>query len=594
MNLLRFGILLVLFAGIHVGVFADVPADAVYEVVAIQELVKEAYLQELGREPDPYGLLHFSQQLASGEMDKLGLRSALRNSAEYQATKSLSQRRIAFMGALLISAFTPLILLARLLTRIGGLGYIPKLARPLIFCCVAGALFLLTSIPRERLVPFSADYERSLWLLTGDEPAYLITGLALASGHGEDVHSVSRERTYSHFYDQARWDHRYATWDYYTYFSPPRLLDRSHNWGEAQVIHRPPLMALFASPFTLLQQRVRWSVLIAQGIIFSLFGAMITLYRTQEWLGLFWRCWGIVSLWCSLPVYYYTAQVYPEILTGLLLLAGIFTLVSSRLSWRILGYGCLSLALLGTARVGVAVVIVMVYSAWRQLRLRNWQDGVSIGVLLGTYFLYNLWLWGFLTPPNPDETSGLSLLVIPIGLFRNMLSPSVGMFWLTPVSIIASLSVIVTILSKDLILRMSAFMLLGTILVVSAFPNYRAGTCPAGRYQVIQIILMTPAFLKCLQLSGRLGNIIRICSIILGSLSLFISIFVALRPQWWFRSHHPLFAYTPISDLYRWIQLESLSAFVLWITLITAFVAFAWRLADRLNSFQMENVTGIE
>ena len=81
---LRMFILLGIVAGIWGTVLADDVSDAHNDVGAIQELVREAYLRELGREADTGGLAHFTEMMQEEDRDAEWLSDALRNSEEGQ------------------------------------------------------------------------------------------------------------------------------------------------------------------------------------------------------------------------------------------------------------------------------------------------------------------------------------------------------------------------------------------------------------------------------------------------------------------------------------------------------------------------------
>ncbi|MBR1837598.1 MAG: hypothetical protein IJ783_09965, partial [Kiritimatiellae bacterium] len=142
----------------------------------------------------------------------------------------------------------------------------------------AAVLFGLFSLARESLVPFGADYDRARWRLTGDEPAYLLTAQAIASGDGEDVSRVHAAGTYANYQPRIVIGPRQWTYEDYEKRCGVRfLMDRRAAWGDAQIIHGGPLEPLFAAPFALSPVRPRWKILFAQGVFAALVAAALVL-----------------------------------------------------------------------------------------------------------------------------------------------------------------------------------------------------------------------------------------------------------------------------------------------------------------------------
>lgn len=539
------------------------------------EVVSNAYEQVLEREPDVAGAAFHVAELQAGRLNEAELRRTLAASPEGRALERARRARWhlwGWVGVGCLAGWGVVWLMGRVRVRTA---LVPGL--------LAGVLLAgLTSVVRERLVPYGADRSRAMWRLTGDEPTYLVTAQAIASGHGEDILPVTRSGSYSNFIDRVNWDEHYATWDYYSYFKQPRLLDRAEWWGTRQIVHRPPLLSLLAAPFAFLSSNVRWWVLAVQGGLLALAGGLLVV-----WLGrgrpTLLGCVALVFAWGNLPVLYYSAQLYPEVLCGVLLVWGVVLATQSRSWLRMVGYVLLQLPLIGTPRVGVGVLAGLVILSVLAVRGRRWGELFVMGGGLALFFGYNLFVWGWFTPPNPDESSPISWLRVPQGLVLSLFSRDVGLFWLAPV-LVASLPALYAY-SRRLELQNEAWvwgaLFAGVLLVVAAFPNYRAGACPAGRYQVIPAMLLALPLLRVLGYGDGWARSVRWVLYTLGPLSFMSAVWVGLHPAWWHTRYHPLFNEPAVrwgyGSLFSPENGWSLVGFFLLLLLLSPVLAAGWR-----------------
>lgn len=413
---------------------------------------------------------------------------------------------------------------------------------------LAIGLFLFYSLARERLVPFGADPERAAWRLSGDEPAYLLTAQAIASGDGENVRHVHARGTYTNFQRRAVIGANYGTWGYYLQRKARHVLDRSAAWGEKQVVHRPPLIAVFCAPFAVLNHHVRWSVTLAQAVLVSVTAALVlALFGPGDTATRLWSGFAIAAFLGGIPVAYYTTQIYPEVLVGSLLLLSVALTRSPGRPSQWAGYVCLIVCLWGTARVLPGILAAAAVHLWRVWRDRD-RVGAALLILgIGAYLSYSLWLWGYWAPPNPDPNSQCSLRVLPLGLLRNFFGNDVGMIWFCPAAWVGLACVpLALVYCRDDRGTLPALALwAGTAVTVGSFPNIRAGTCPAGRYQVTQCFLaLLPVLIV---LGGRAGHDmpwrprLRFMLAVSGVLSLGIAAAVLPDPRAWYEPFHPLF-----------------------------------------------------
>ena len=415
-------------------------------------------------------------------------------------------------------------------------------------------LFAWISIPREKLVPHDADPARAAWMLTGDEPAYLLTAQAIAAGHGQDLRTVNEARTYTNFQQRPIIGSDQWTWDFYRRNPAFRCwIDRRAAWGNRQTLHRPPLVALLAAPFALSPNGARWKACVLQGLLVTAgFAVLLALYRRRGASPQLAAAAGLVMLG-GVPAAYYTCQMFPETITGLCQLLALALALSRPRAARWLGYGLLCLSLWGTARAVIGVFGAAGILALDALRRRAWADAAALAAGLCAYLAHNLWLWGYPMPPNPDTTSQLSAALIPRGLLLNFFDRSTGLLFLCPAAAvgIAALALLLRHRPRCAGTWAMLALFLGNVLTVAAFPIFRAGKCPAGRYQVIQCYLLLFALLQALSLGERsVTRRLAIALAILGPASLVISAFVLVWPSCWYESFHPLFKYKAINDCY--------------------------------------------
>ena len=420
-------------------------------------------------------------------------------------------------------------------------------------------LFGLFSIARESLVPRNADFDRARWRLTGDEPAYLLTAQAIASGDGEDVSRVHASGTYSNFQHRIVIGRAQWTWSNYKRLKCPHWIDRSESWGETrQVIQRPPLIAAFAAPFALSQSHPRWSILLALGAFASLSAFLLLSLTARRDRSAIPPAFACIAVFGSMPVLQYTAAIYPEILMGCLLALSMALWRHGNPILHALAVLPLVASLWGSGRVVPAIGLASIAMAWQEIRARRFVAPALLVAGWCGYIAYNLWLWGYPVPPTPENGGTLDLSRIPVGLAENFIGNDVGLFLLCPVSIVGAACCIVALVRHrgDPAVVPATLLAAGVALVVASFSNPRAGTCPAGRYQVVQAVILLVPILICLGENPG-GSVFRwslpASLFALGAISLAMGITIAFHPSWSFERFHPFFKIKRLQPYYRFL-----------------------------------------
>lgn len=436
-----------------------------------------------------------------------------------------------------------------------------KAAAASVLWALAAAVvsFALFSVARESLVPYGCDFERARWRLTGDEPAYLLTAQAIASGDGEDVSRVRAAGTHTNFQHKIVLGPTQWTYDDYVRRCRVKFLfDRRKAWGDgAQIQHGAPLMPLFASPFALSPSQPRWKILCAQGVFASAVVAAIVLLSGGNGRkgGTAASAAATVAFFGSAPIVYYTAQIFPETLIGCFLALSLLLTRRDDAQSRAAGIVCLLLPLFGSSRIVGAVAAASVYHAVVAIRRRRISDLALIALGVVSYFGYHLWRWGNFFPPNTDQGSPITASLVPVGFLRYFFGNSVGLVFLCPVAWagIVALAGLLRTPRIDPAVVPAALIAIVLPLSVGAFPAFRAGTCPAGRYQVATaFVLLIPVLLMLSREGAKPAWRRRVAWLLstLGPVSLALGVWLAAHPGWWFERYHPVFKHPALQPHY--------------------------------------------
>lgn len=453
--------------------------------------------------------------------------------------------------------------------RLAGFGF-PAVSRRILPAVACGCiLFAVSSWHRSHLIPGGADFERAQWLLTGDEPGYLLMAQAFAAGDGLDVGPSHRGGSHLSFQSRAVLGEEQWTWEYYRSLGFKPWLDRSKSWGSRQVLPRLPLFPAVAAPLVAHSRQPRWLIGFLQALLVAVTAALSVglVARDHRGAGIH-PAAALLFVLGSIPIAYYTTQMFPETLAGALLLLALALHSRGGRSAGLAGNILLILCLWTTPRVAAGILAasaVLAVQAWRERHLAN-AGALVLGWL--SFLLWNLWVWGSLLAPNQNQSSRNSLAFLPEGTLRFFLGNDVGVFFLSPVTWVCLVAGIVNLLllRKHLDLAWAA-LFTGILAVVASFPDVRAGTCPAGRYQAIPAYLLAFPLVRllCSDLTAWRRRLLPLVYL-LGLPGLAISLVVATRPSFWFRSYHPLFGFAELQRFYtllppaRWPALFWLSA----------------------------------
>lgn len=476
-------------------------------------------------------------------------------------------------------------------------------------------LYCLFSVYRHALIPGDADPARAAALLTGDEPAYLLMAQAIARGDGLDVEPANAAETYLAFQQRPvfRFEDHFRR-SYYEGRGFRPLWRGAAVWKEGRITQFSPLLPALLAPVVATARRIRWATCVAQGAFVAVCVAAIILglNAAAGRAGTGHAAAALVFGLGGIPAGYYASQVFPEVLSGLLLLLFLFTFASPRRPVRLLGLFLLLAPLWATPRVVGGVAAATAVIVWRQRAKPRRAELALLGAGWACYFVFNTLVWGNPLPPQgsallyglwqalrglplpllaaaaacvaaiawvlndwlmkpgnrrrgPALVSAavalcaLAVMLTPPG--RRILAGGGTFFFSNNVGLLVLNPFLVVALVAGLALRREdgrgefpvwIGLIAGLVLSVAGFEESRAGVCPSGRYQVITAcaLLFAPARVLA-ERRGRPTPSWVPGMYLLGALSLAVSLAVALRPNFWYRRYHPLFGYDLVRPFYR-------------------------------------------
>ena len=417
------------------------------------------------------------------------------------------------------------------------------------------ALYACLAVYREHLIPHNADAERARWLLTGDEPAYLLAARAWAVGDGLNLRHVHEHGEHLKFYDCDIMGPGQFSWRNHLASGHNPLLDRSGWWGDKQFKHHMPGFPLLIAPLSGLHQ-FRWAVALFEGLLVTAL-AVFLLWQVRR-LPPCWFCAAALAVLAFLgaaPIAFYTTQAFPETAAGVFALMALVLVVSPQPLIRMLGSAVLVATLWLTPRMLPGVILADMVLAYSAVRQRRWLELLVIGAGLALFFGYNLFIWGTFTPPALDPNSPLD----PWRLFRGTLisffGNDVGLFFLNPATWIGAVAAVGLILRhRDEQTLVWTALFVGAVAAVAIYPCWRAGTCPAGRYQtILAYLLLLPALRAFMMASDPWRARLLTTLLVLSAIGLSSGLFMAVEPRFWFRDYHPLFGYVPLQRFYSWL-----------------------------------------
>lgn len=475
-----------------------------------------------------------------------------------------------------------------------------------------GVLFLLLGVYREHIIPVHADHEQQRWLLTGDEPGYLLAGVAFAAGDGLDLGPAQRRGEHLRFFDREILEPGQFTWTWHFGGRQP-MFTSSNWWGTQQIKRQMPGLSILIAPLAHCHQ-YRWAVAFTEALLICVLAALL-LWSVHR-LPLFMfssAAWAVLCFLACAPIAFYATQVFPETFTGVFLVLSLL-MFDSQKSWQRQAGALLLVATLWlTPRVMGGVCLAVGVLVWHACRQRSWGEVAICVVGLALFFAYNLAVWDMLLPTPLEMGSktaaimGAMVLLIGVVVWRwrprgwvimgmgwglalvllvhsvclqgaaSVLDQNsqglaklewichnfcvvffgndVGIFFLNPALWLGFVAVIwLFFFRRDEFFWLWSALFIGVLMSIAITPEWRAGTCPAGRYGTIPAYLLLLPLIRFFASAPPVwGKRVLVALVGLGIVGLTMGWLMAHAPNFWYRAYHPLFGYPKLQPFYDWL-----------------------------------------
>jgi hypothetical protein len=417
---------------------------------------------------------------------------------------------------------------------------------------VISVVLVMAGIARHYLVPWHADETRRTFLLTGDEPDYLLSAISISRDFDLDVSNNIQNEDYRLFQQRPVGG---GDFTFYNKLAQGRLDAKCESWGDRRYMqHRPGTSFVLSPLVTISGQRLRWISYFWISMLLALWAGYILLETADAILAPVLAMGVILVFTLSPPVLFYANQVYPEVFVGAFLSISVLYLILQKQKYYWVGVLLLSAAIWFSDRSLPAVFVLacaLLYQGRKLLSVRIVSGVFAISIFLFCIYCYQR--FGVPWPISHNHIHGFSLMRIPPRMLQVVFDSKQGWLWLFWPLMLAPFCIFDLMWNKNLRWRalpgVAAFVLV--IVLVAAFDDWRGGTNPRGRYYVIPQMLMMPLFLYWVG-SGCMTRIPRkiLAFFGLGMVSILITSLVIRHPNWWFRNYHPAFGWARLNPYY--------------------------------------------
>jgi hypothetical protein len=403
------------------------------------------------------------------------------------------------------------------------------------------ATMVLFSGIRSSLISSDPRDPRIHYLLTGDEPSYLLITHSLVFDGDLDL-SNNREDT-RYFSRHPLLGSDQFGFNFYNRIAQGRLTGKEKGWGERQYfINRPGLPLLIAPAYWVgfqADKRIRFSVLVWMNLIAAFF-ILILFFLAKTHYGSVPA--GIAAFYFALtpPIIFYSNQIYPEVPAALCLAGALLGLIKAEKKWELLftGLAVAGLPWFHERFIGLFLVL-MAAAFFRPNFRRHWPIFLMLPLL--SLIFQGMYYHSFYGVPFPlNSHKPLSLSAVPRGLLAMLTDRDRGLLFLNASMVLSFLGVI-PLWRRDRWLTLTLLMLLLSYLVpVASFPDWHGGVCPPLRYWVIVVPLSLIPAVALFTREDR--SFTKAGMIVLGAWSIWMGAVSAVQPKLWFWQYGPLFA----------------------------------------------------
>jgi hypothetical protein len=391
--------------------------------------------------------------------------------------------------------------------------------------------FLISSDPRDPRVHY---------LLTGDEPSYLLMAHSLVFDGDLDVSNNRQDTRY--FSRHLLLGSEQFGFNFYNRIAQGRLTGKEKDWGERQYfINRPGLPLLIAPAYWagfLADKRIRFSVLVWMNLIAAFF-ILVLFFLGKAVAG--WVPAGIAAFYvaASPPILFYSNQIYPEVPAALCLTGALWGLIQAERRWEILFTGLAVAGLPWFHERLIGLFLVLTAAAFFRPNVRrHWPFFLMVPLL--SLIFQGIYYHSFYGVPFPlNSHKPLSLSAVPRGLLAMLTDRDKGLLFLNPLMALSFLGFI-PLWRRDRRLTLTLLLLvLAYLIPVAAFPDWHGGICPPLRYWVIVIPLLIHPALALFTRDDR--PLTRVWMMVLGAWGVWMGMVSAVQPRLWFWEYGFLF-----------------------------------------------------
>jgi hypothetical protein len=449
-------------------------------------------------------------------------------------------------------------------------------------------VFLITltavSLVRSQFVSYRSDDPRRTYLLTGDEPSYLL--LTHSFVFDGDFNLANNTQDSKFFVKQILLDPGGFSFDYYNTISKGRLAGRENSWKDRQYFINRPALPILLSPAYWIgfhsQLRIRFAVLVWLNLFTAALAVIMLLMARSIDEAPFSNTVSVLFLVLTAPILYYSSQIYPDLPSALFVAGALLGLIKARRRGAILITGLLIACLPWFHERYLGMDLVLIGTAFFRKPFRRHPFYFCLLILL-SYIFQGWYYWFFYGVPFPiNSHKPLALSAIPRGLLALLTDRDKGLIFLNPLLLLVPVGLIPLWKENRWLAGTIIALLCAYLLPVAAFPDWHGGICPPLRYTVsIVPLLVLP--LNALVRKGP-WPLTRSVVYALGAWALWMGLKLATQPKLLFWKYGALFqneAFHPAHILFPGYFIPepgSVYRSFLWLGFVLCFPALDWLL----------------
>jgi hypothetical protein len=425
---------------------------------------------------------------------------------------------------------------------------------PLVYAALFLAFFALRG-PRGTANPESPD---RFYLLTGDEPHYLLLSHSVAFDGDVDLANNRAAKDYEAYYDRTVSGY-VKTRDYWLKYVKGRLKTAPPEYWSGRCLSMCPVgMPILVAPVYrlvfLLGKRIRFSVVIFMHMLAAGIGVLMMLV-TWRITGHRWVAVGMSIVFAlSAPLLYYTVPIFPDLPGAFAMLLGVWLMLVIEDGRRWPATPCLGCVAgflpwlharfwpaAGLLMLGAACILwLQRQTRWRMLIVLAAAFTICAAPLLVYY--YRLYGIPFPVSTHPPMSPGIGMRSGWPGLW---LDRNNGLLWYAPVAVYSFAGAWCAWRSKRVACRIVVLLIAGNWLLVGSFSDWHGGLCPPLRYWVsvmpfvavlsgVAIAAVGALWSRVLAVAGAMGGVV-------------IGVASMLEPGRQYKYAHPVLPYWPRS-----------------------------------------------